>query len=580
MFDNRKFELPELTAEKDVPSDESSNEPMEAHGLGLHAEPAALISEIKGFFGEVGVESVSNLDSRIPDCLRQTEEKRVLAIRCQEGLSAIILKDPRYLVVSEAPRLQRTPLTMWAGKYICWIRFDPAGIPKQNVELNDAAWCIVEGLIPVSDDRPDAEAFVIRGGTTAPLQFDDLVKQLQAIDVASEIGSQENAPKTQSANDAGSAADPEKAPRAQETVNRLIAVFGEERILRNVGPDDPRVPAQLRPIPSDNPSAGRQQSCNGVLAVQCGPGSTGHLVGIVFFEPKHAQKFKDDNLELYSVVTLWNSCAIAWVKIDGYVPQNFPFPEFSWISEGAIPVAAENAALIGALAAEPIVPTTRLHNIIWESEKVRHYFEVDEIQRSFGKPFLTWEAPALAFNDLFFSELLVKRLGLVYDTVQESFQRYNGTTATWFPVRLAELERIVANNLIGFARQYPTEVRPAMVTKGKVNHLIWLMQIRASAHLPTEEEALDRFCEEAVERAESAQLTQDEFYGGLKRFCQLRKLPLCSRAYFDRAATKRFGKTSHGLGPERTSRGRVGWRLKEDAIRGISASSSAAGRDP
>ena len=129
-----------------------------------------------------------------------------------------------------------------------------------------------------------------------------------------------------------------------------------------------------------------------------------------------------------------------------------------------------------------------------------------------------------------------------------------------------EIFELVTKRLVRLAHDFPIQLPPSEVSLSRVRRLMWLMETQGAVEIPTDKQAVDRFFNEAVEPCVGAELTQDSSYAGLVTFCKVRKWPRCSRAYFDRAATKRFGETSHCYGEKGTLRGRVGWRLRQDAI--------------
>ena len=108
---------------------------------------------------------------------------------------------------------------------------------------------------------------------------------------------------------------------------------GKKRILENIHADDPRVPTRLSPPDTDEPSAKRQRDGASLLAVQCGPGETGHLVAVIISDGQTLRSFRDKNPELCRVVTAWNRTAAVWLSIDGHVPRSLALDLLNWASE-------------------------------------------------------------------------------------------------------------------------------------------------------------------------------------------------------------------------------------------------------
>jgi hypothetical protein len=155
---------------------------------------------------------------------------------------------------------------------------------------------------------------------------------------------------------------------------------------------------------------------------------------------------------------------------------------------------------------------------------------------------------------------------LVFDLAQEEFRRYDAATDIWATFSRAEIGRLVTGRLVQMARDFPDKFPPTEIRKPKVTHLLWLMESRSTVALPTAEEALDQFFSQVVEPRDGAELTTHEFYEWLVKFCRARKFPLCTRAYFERQAAKRFGQTTHCCGANGTERGRHGFGLNEALI--------------
>ena len=125
--------------------------------------------------------------------------------------------------------------------------------------------------------------------------------------------------------------------------------------------------------------------------------------------------------------------------------------------------------------------------------------------------------------------------------------------------------QLVANGLVQICRDFPDLFPPSEIRRSRVSHIVWLMETRAAAEVPPEQ-AVEQFFVQAVEACPEESLTSATLFKGFREFCIARRLPACSKAYFDRQAAKRFGQTSHCFGPYGTERGRSGWRLRLDVI--------------
>jgi hypothetical protein len=347
--------------------------------------------------------------------------------------------------------------------------------------------------------------------------------------------------------------DPAGAP--SEPRKQLQMAFGEDCVLEGIRPDDRRIPVGLGfdAIPGGEGDAE-------LLAVKCGPHPAGLRVAAVFNSAVAAHTFRVRNPALCRVGTVCGSRLVFWFSLQGKAPRNLFARRLSWVAEGIIPVSLAGQTAVTSARPGERLPVTRFTEIQWEDE-VRRGFEVDEILQYHGHLFLP-VGPKLFNVDLgCLCDLLLTRFDLVYDRIQESFRRFDAGTLTWATLSRREVVRLVAERLIRLAHDFPTQFPHSEVSKSKVQHLVWLMEIQGAVDVPTPQQVVQQFFSEAVEACVGAQLIQEAFYEGLVKYCKLRKLSLCSRAFFDRAATKRFGNTTHG-----TLRGRVGWRLKPEVI--------------
>jgi len=236
-----------------------------------------------------------------------------------------------------------------------------------------------------------------------------------------------------------------------------------------------------------------------------------------------------------------------------------------WIAEGLVPITLEGLTSIRFLRPGARIPLTRFEQIRW-APRVAQAFDADLALQAFGEPFLPVRRREFVLNQLFLSDLLLKQLDLAFDLDKDSFSRYNGQTGTWSTVSRRELLRLVTDRLIRLTQDFPRQFPPSELNKSTVHNLIWLMEVRGARHIPTARQAVELFFNEAIEPSPGAELTQEASFDGLVTYCRLRKFPWSTRAYFDKASTKRFGETSHCFGENGTLRGRLGWRLKQDVM--------------
>ena len=183
-------------------------------------------------------------------------------------------------------------------------------------------------------------------------------------------------------------------------------------------------------------------------------------------------------------------------------------------------------------------------------------FETDELAtQSYGELFLPVRRREFSFNDLLFSNILLRRFDLVYDLKQEAVRPLR--RAEW-AVGDGDREGTppYGDQPTDPAGQRPSRTVPALrrSASNRVKKLIFLMETQAAVELPSEEEALDQDFSQIPEACEGAKLTGEEFYAGHVRFCRVRRWPLCSKAIFDPRAAEQFGDTGHCYGANGTQR--------------------------
>ena len=517
-----------------------------------------LTAQLQVIFGEAERRVVNAMDSAIPAVLRPIIPGRgpasVIAVSCDGGLGAIIIESEDLdKVQSLFPILRQSLLTAWEERFVSWVRYDlvQEGLlgPDHTAQLCAGAVLLGKALIPVVSSTRDGNDLLVRMGKIAHVRLSEMVPGS-----ASGCCTPDEKVRPEGSDRAGDTREA-KAPQADcfEPSQELRAIFGEESVLTHFRSDDPRVPASLAAIADVGDP-------NSDLAIECGPGPMGHLVAVVCGEPG-VVFFRDKNPALFSVGTRWGCLTVIWLRLQGPVPRNLFAVPIMWVSNGVIPVSVQQRTAVYLLQPGAQIPLTRFEEIQFDAA-VTSAFGADQIEQRQGNPFLRAHPRGSTLNPLFASEVLLKKLDLVYDRIAQTFCRFDMGTGSWLTVSRPEICRLVTERLIGLAHDFPDQFSPFEVRKATVNHLVWLMQIQGAVEVPTDAEVVQSFFDDGIERCSGAELTQEDLFQGFVVFCRDRKLSMCSRAFFDRTATKRLGKTSHCLGKNGTSRGRIGWRLR------------------
>ncbi len=549
-----------------------------------------LASQLKALFSEAKILITAANDPGFPLGLRQAAGEthgacatnEVVAVLCDRGLAVLVITDPKQLARTQShPALGSGLLTSWSGAWQHWIRTDalektedltstPAG-PAEGVLL------IRSGLIPIARYEPDAQVQLVRQGPIPIVPLAEL-RWLESTDKDANAASRgPSAPK---------AAEPEKEPGDTQAsapdpnidvVEEISRQLGQERILSGISIDDQRLALTLTPAPNpqgewgSTVSAGRK-----LIAVECGIGDSGHLAAVIFSDPESSVDFlKRDSKLAKGLRTKSGPAEMLWLSIVGPAPRNLPAGPIAWISNGLVPVAVDGQGKNGFVVQTGPVPVIRFSDIQW-APATKARFERDEIEELFG-PFVVAAKPKkFILNDVHFAELLLRELRLHFDPGEETFSRYRILDDSWEELSRPDLCRLITNALVGVSGKFPDHFPPSEIKRQRVEHILWLLEMRAAESLG-QREMVEGFFAEALQACAEAKLTSSELFAAYRTYCQARDLTLCTEAFFYREAAKKFGATSHCFGENRTKRGRLGWQLKPEVI--CNAGTDPDGRD-
>jgi len=556
------------------PTDHAPGEAVQENLLVLDAG----MKRLAGLFGDAPLHWTSPDDPEIPECLRGSTDKNiaeaiikpVLTVRCGSWASALILTDHNVSpVVLRNPALRSGLRTSWNERWIYWVRI--TGPISEEALLRNGVELMRSGLIPVADGA---------AGFTARVDHEGPILELTSIDVDLEVGASghklEDHPgvEPRSVSDRPPVGvDPDthqrNAPNS-ECANAAydLRLLFADHVLCDVSANDSRFASELLPsanVGTDFASAWPTGSSQ-LLGVECRDIGGRHLVAVLFRKQQAFSDFLQNNPGLRDgLTTKWPSVVILWLRIEGHVPRNLNAGPLTWFSQGIIPIAVHEQLLNAFVVQKGPIPLIQFGAIVWDA-KTKKGFQADEIAQMFGAPFLPNRRRTSVFNELFCSEILLQQLKVTYDSNQQCFARFDPAVGTSVPLSLENLTRLVTDSLVQISREFPKSFPPSEIRRSRVRHLIWLMETRSATELLSPKQAVEQYFAQAVEACPGASLTSEQLFDGFEKFCFARRLAVCSRAYFDRRAAKRFGPTSHCYGEKGTKRGRSGWRLKLDVV--------------
>jgi len=528
------------------------------------------MKRITALFGDAQLMCVLPDSPDILDCLRASSDPNntagaepVLTVRCGPQATALVMTDS-----SVSPTVLRNPVlrgalrTSWSERWIFWVRI--TGPVPEEALLRNGVQVVRSGLIPVGGGQQRFSTRVDHEGPILEItsldvdveRADDRVFEPQEVTNHPPDGVESASTQTNASN----------SEQAATTVDDLRLVFAEHAV-REVSANDQRFARELLPsanVETEFPSAWPDGPFQ-LLGVECGKVGSRHLVALLFRKSQAWAEFLRSNPRLRDgLITAWPSAVILWLRIEGHVPRNLNAGPLTWFSQGIIPVAVQGKLLNEYVVQKGPIPAIQFSDIAWEA-KTKDGFGADEIAQIFGPPFLPKRPRKFVFNELFCSEMFLRKLEVLYDSSKQSFQRFDNAVGEWVQLSREKLTQLVANGLVQISRDFPDLFPPSEIRRSRVSQIVWLMETRAAAEVPPEQ-AVERFFVQGVEACPDESLTSAHLFEGFRKFCLVRRLPVCSKAYFDRQAAKRFGDTSHCFGPYRTERGRSGWRLKLDVI--------------
>ena len=103
-------------------------------------------------------------------------------------------------------------------------------------------------------------------------------------------------------------------------------------------------------------------------------------------------------------------------------------------------------------------------------------------------------------NPLFFAEMIASTGGFIYDRGQACFRRFDAGTATYAAVTREDINRLVTSRLIQIAHDLPDKLLPSDINRSMVRQVVWMMETQGSTEIPSDQQVVERFFDEAVER--------------------------------------------------------------------------------
>ncbi len=194
----------------------------------------------------------------------------------------------------------------------------------------------------------------------------------------------------------------------------FLALFGADRVLDNIPPEDPRIPAD----PSFAQEASFAAKNSGLVGILCGQLAHKHLVALVCPDSTAVKTFIRTNPNLqFPTICYASGAHVGFLFVEGPVPPNLRTKTLTWLADGVVPVGADLADTAGTGLE---IPRIRFEAIVWEPA-VREAFEVDEIQRQYGSPIIPVRKREYILDPRFLAERMLNQYHLAYDRGEESF---------------------------------------------------------------------------------------------------------------------------------------------------------------
>jgi len=353
----------------------------------------------------------------------------------------------------------------------------------------------------------------------------------------------------------------ETAKATEKFVQLLRGLFGPDDRVLEITTENPSFPKELRrdsgvqsEFKPEWPPGSRY------LGVQCGdPGSGQELVAVIIFTASALKNLFSMNPGLRGgLVTKWGPGLIVWLRATGHPKSNVHVGPLTWFCRGVVPVAALEAAFDSFVVQKRPIPVCRFQELEWE-ELVLGTFEIANVEAEMGPPIKKTSSGKFRLNDMFWCELIVRRLGLIYDVYRQTFVRKDGDGRHVPDGEVIQLvTRVLQSGAASLGEQFPQ----SEISLRRVQQLVRMMQGRAAMTSVDDQTLINQFVDGNVERHAGSTLESDELLERFRTECNRRNIPAPSEALFYRTVAKTLGSTSHCFGPDGNKRGRYGWRLK------------------
>jgi hypothetical protein len=359
----------------------------------------------------------------------------------------------------------------------------------------------------------------------------------------------------------GQAEEIQSRPDPDTTFQSVRGLFGPDGRVLEITAKDPSFPKELRRDSGVQfEFAPEWPPCCTYLGVQCGePGSGQELVAVIIFTTTALKNLFSMNPGLRGgLVTKWGPALIVWLRVSGHPRSNVYVGPLTWFCRGVVPVAALELAVDSFVVQKGPIPVCRFQDLQWD-ELALGSFEIANVEAEMGPPVKRTSSGKFRLNDMFWCEVMVRRLGLSYDIYRQTFV---GKDKDGRHVPDGEVIQLVTRVLQSGAASLGQQFPQSEVSLRRVQQLVRMMQARAAMTAVDDQTLINQFVDENVERHAGSVLESDELLEHFRAECDRRSIPAPSEALFFRTVAKRLGPTSHCFGPEGNKRGRYGWRLK------------------
>jgi hypothetical protein len=275
-----------------------------------------------------------------------------------------------------------------------------------------------------------------------------------------------------------------------------------------------------------------QEQFRTIIGALCGCLERGRICVLIFRKRAALDKFRKSNPKVSgTLITWWPRIVLLWLRVNGNVPPNMNLVQFSWCSEGVVPIGVPELPVghfISQAGAIAVVDFQELH---WE-ELPREAIEVELLQQKVGARYLR-TSRATVLNVRFWSQYLAKKFNLNYDLSTRKFQLKMIDPQGTVSLSEAEMVNAVFDCLQDIARVDPDFPQKAL-RLARAEEMVRMMKGRVARPAVSESELVDRWVEKEIERQTGGMVTGKQLWERFLASHRIDNRPLCPEVVFYR----------------------------------------------